>query len=79
MTDSFRRQGLGSYTIGQLRGEFGATPRALRFHKEQGLLSPGRRESARLYSYKDCARLILSVASERRAARAVFVAGAATT
>lgn len=56
---------VGAYTIGQLCREFGATTRALRFYEEQGLLSPGRRDSARIYTYKDRARLILILRGRR--------------
>jgi DNA-binding transcriptional MerR regulator len=54
-----RRPPFRTYTIGQLCREFGATPRALRFYEEQGLLFPARRDMARVYSYKDRARLLL--------------------
>jgi DNA-binding transcriptional MerR regulator len=56
---------MGAYTIGQLCREFGATPRALRFYEEQGLLSPSRRETVRIYTYKDRARLILVLRGRR--------------
>ena len=56
---------IGAYTIGQLCREFGATPRALRFYEEQGLLSPSRRDAARIYSQKDRARLILILRGRR--------------
>ena len=58
---AFRRAPHRTYTITQLCREFGATPRALRFYEEQGLLFPMRRELARVYSYKDRARLALIV------------------
>lgn len=50
-----------TYTISQLCREFGCTTRALRFYEEQGLLFPGRRQGARVYSYKDRTRLALIV------------------
>lgn len=56
---------VGAYTIGQLCREFGATTRALRFYEEQGLLNPGRRDTARIYTYKDRARLILIMRGRR--------------
>jgi DNA-binding transcriptional MerR regulator len=56
---------VGAYTIGQLCREFGATTRALRFYEEQGLLSPARRDTARIYSYKDRARLVLIMRGRR--------------
>ena len=54
-----------TYSITQLCREFGATPRALRFYEEQGLLSPARRDSSRVYSYKDRARLQLILRGRR--------------
>ena len=61
MAFTLRRPPFRTYTITQLCREFGATPRALRFYEEQGLLSPTRREHQRVYSYKDRARLALTV------------------
>jgi DNA-binding transcriptional MerR regulator len=61
MAFTLRRPPYRTYTITQLCREFGATPRALRFYEEQGLLSPGRRENQRVYSYKDRARLALTI------------------
>ena len=55
----------GGYTIGQLCREFGTTTRALRFYEELGLLSPDRRETARIYTHKDRARLTLIVRGRR--------------
>lgn len=54
---NLRRPPYRTYSITQLCREFGATPRALRFYEEQGLLSPARRDLSRVYSYKDRARL----------------------
>jgi len=56
---------IGAYTIGQLCREFGATTRALRYYEEQGLLSPGRRDTTRIYTYKDRARLVLIMRGRR--------------
>ena len=61
MAFSLRRPPFRTYTITQLCREFGATPRALRFYEEQGLLFPTRRENQRIYSYKDRARLALTI------------------
>jgi DNA-binding transcriptional MerR regulator len=47
------------YTIGDLAGEFGLTTRAIRFYEAKGLLSPQRRGSARIYTRRDRARLML--------------------
>ncbi|MBI1196283.1 MAG: MerR family transcriptional regulator [Phenylobacterium sp.] len=61
----FRRPPHRTYSITQLCREFGATPRALRFYEEQGLLSPARRDLTRVYSYKDRARLVLILRGRR--------------
>ena len=62
---NLRRPPFRTYSITQLCREFGATPRALRFYEEQGLLSPARRDTARVYSYKDRARLQLILRGRR--------------
>jgi len=62
---NLRRPPYRTYSITQLCREFGATPRALRFYEEQGLLSPTRRDTARVYSYKDRARLQLIMQGRR--------------
>lgn len=62
---NLRRPPFRTYSITQLCREFGATPRALRFYEEQGLLSPARRDTARVYSYKDRARLQLIMRGRR--------------
>lgn len=60
-----RRPPYRTYSITQLCREFGATPRALRFYEEQGLLTPSRRDTSRVYSYKDRARLQLILRGRR--------------
>lgn len=45
------------FSISDLAGEFEITPRALRFYEDEGLISPERRSTARLYSQRDRARL----------------------
>ena len=62
---NLKRPPYRTYSITQLCREFGATPRALRFYEEQGLLSPARRDTARVYSYKDRARLQLILRGRR--------------
>ena len=62
---NLRRPPYRTYTITQLCREFGATPRALRFYEEQGLLFPARRDMQRIYSYKDRARLQLIMGGRR--------------
>lgn len=46
-----------AYTITQLCDEFGVTARALRFYEDEGLISPQRNGLARVYSWRDRARL----------------------
>lgn len=46
-----------SYTISDLCEEFGVTPRALRFYEDEGLIGPERQGLARIYSWRDRARL----------------------
>lgn len=46
-----------SFSIGDLAGEFGITPRTLRFYEEEGLIAPRRDGSARIYSRRDRARV----------------------
>ena len=45
------------YSITELCGEFGVTARALRFYEDEGLISPQRRGTQRIYSQRDRARL----------------------
>jgi DNA-binding transcriptional MerR regulator len=52
-------------TITRLCRQFGATPRALRFYEEQGLLRPRRSNQIRIYSPKDQARLRLILQARR--------------
>lgn len=46
-----------SFSISDLCSEFGVTARALRFYEDEGLISPERRGTARVYSHRDRARL----------------------
>ena len=46
-----------AYTITQLCEEFGVTARALRFYEDEGLIFPKRNGLARVYSWRDRARL----------------------
>jgi DNA-binding transcriptional MerR regulator len=46
-----------TYTITELCDEFGVTARALRFYEDEGLISPERQGLARIYSWRDRARL----------------------
>ena len=64
MTPKLRRPAM-TFTITQLCREFGATARALRYYEDQGLLSPARQGMARIYSYRDRARLQLILNGKR--------------
>ena len=46
-----------TYTITDLCDEFGVTARALRFYEDEGLIAPRRQGLARIYSWRDRARL----------------------
>ena len=46
-----------AFAISDLCAEFSVTPRALRFYEDEGLISPERRGTARIYSHRDRARL----------------------
>jgi DNA-binding transcriptional MerR regulator len=51
------RTDLDAFAISDLCTEFGVTPRALRFYEDEGLISPERRGTQRVYSHRDRARL----------------------
>jgi|SRR5579862_3982605 len=46
-------------SVSELAGEFGLTTQGLRFYETRGLLSPKRAGGARIYDYRDHARLTL--------------------
>ena len=46
-----------TYSISELCDEFGVTARALRFYEDEGLIAPQRQGLARIYSWRDRARL----------------------
>lgn len=54
-----------SYTIRELAQEFGVTTRTIRHYEEQGLLSPGREGSNRIFSPRDRVRLKLALRGKR--------------
>ncbi|WP_309645874.1 MerR family DNA-binding transcriptional regulator [Phenylobacterium sp.] len=64
MTAKLRRPAM-TFTITQLCREFGATARALRYYEDQGLLAPSRQGMARIYSYRDRARLQIILNGKR--------------
>ena len=53
------------YTIGELCDEFEVTGRALRFYEDEGLLTPERRGTQRLYAERDRARLAWILRAKR--------------
>jgi DNA-binding transcriptional MerR regulator len=53
------------YSIGDLAGELGISPRAIRFYEDQGLLAPRRIGGNRVYSARDRARLQLILRGKR--------------
>ena len=53
------------YTIGELAQEFSLSPRAIRFYEDQGLLSPERAGTQRVYAKRDRARLKLILRGKR--------------
>ena len=54
-----------TYTISELSSEFDVTPRAIRFYEDQGLLTPRRVGSRRVYSKRDYVRLKLVLRAKR--------------
>ena len=54
-----------NYSIGDLAREFDVTPRAIRFYEDEGLLSPRRERSRRIYSKRDQVRLKLILRGKR--------------
>lgn len=54
-----------TYTITDLATEFGVTTRTIRHYEEQGLLSPRREGTSRLFSNRDRVRLKLALRGKR--------------
>jgi DNA-binding transcriptional MerR regulator len=54
-----------TYTISQLAAEFGVTTRTIRFYEDQGLISPKREGSTRIFSGRDRVRLKLALRGKR--------------
>jgi DNA-binding transcriptional MerR regulator len=53
------------WTVGELAEELGVTTRTLRFYESEGLISPGRRGSERIYHARDHARMRLILRGKR--------------
>jgi DNA-binding transcriptional MerR regulator len=54
-----------TYTISELAKEFGVTTRTIRFYEDQGLLSPRREGTNRIFSTRDRVRLKLALRGKR--------------
>jgi len=54
-----------TYTISELAKEFGVTTRTIRFYEDQGLLSPAREGTSRIFSGRDRVRLKLALRGKR--------------
>ena len=54
-----------TYSISDLAHEFDVTPRAIRFYEDEGLLTPRREGSRRVYSKRDYVRLKLVLRGKR--------------
>jgi DNA-binding transcriptional MerR regulator len=54
-----------TYTISQLASEFEVTTRTIRFYEDQGLISPSREGSTRVFSGRDRVRLKLALRGKR--------------
>ena len=53
------------YSIQNLAGQFGVTPRTLRFYESKGLLAPAKRGQTRIYSERDRTRLLLTLRGKK--------------
>ena len=54
-----------TFTISELAREFGVTTRTIRFYEDQGLLSPLREGTNRVFSNRDRVRLKLALRGKR--------------
>lgn len=54
-----------TYTISELAKEFDITTRTIRFYEDQGLLSPSREGTTRVFSGRDRVRLKLALRGKR--------------
>ncbi|ENO97632.1 MerR family transcriptional regulator [Thauera phenylacetica] len=54
-----------TYTISDLAKEFDITTRAIRYYEDQGLITPARRGSRRIYTRRDRVRLGLILRGKR--------------
>ncbi len=54
-----------TFAISDLAREFGITPRTIRFWEDQGILSPNREGSKRIFTRRDRARLKMALRGKR--------------
>lgn len=54
-----------TFTISELAREFGVTTRTIRFYEDEGLLSPRREGTNRIFSQRDRVRLKLALRGKR--------------
>lgn len=54
-----------TFTISELAREFGVTTRTIRFYEDEGLLSPKREGTNRVFSQRDHVRLKLALRGKR--------------
>lgn len=54
-----------TFAISDLAREFGITPRTIRFWEDQGILSPAREGSKRIFNRRDRARLKMALRGKR--------------
>ena len=54
-----------TFTISDLAKEFGVTTRTIRYYEDQGLLSPGREGTSRVFTSRDRVRLKLALRGKR--------------
>jgi len=54
-----------TWTVGELAEELGVTTRTLRFYEAEGLITPARSGSARIYDHRDRTRLRLILRGKR--------------
>ena len=58
-------QTAATFAISDLAREFGITPRTIRFWEDQGILSPEREGSKRVFTRRDRARLKMALRGKR--------------
>jgi DNA-binding transcriptional MerR regulator len=54
-----------TWTVGELADELGVTTRTLRFYEAEGLITPARSGSARIYDHRDRTRMRLILRGKR--------------